>query len=527
MWWGVLSLGPLGALPRALARAGAATAVALALAALVGLGAVGDGSAGRLLGRPLPSFALSLLRGLTDVDGDGYSSLLAGGDCAPTDPAVHPGAAEIPGNGVDDNCLLGDAAGAAAGYAEAPPAAGPSPVSVALITVDTLRPDRMSAYGYGRETTPALAAWARGALRFDRAYTSGGWTTLALASLMRGVYPRRIRWTWHHETTAFRLLRAPFEGKLQGDEKLIGGFGLPLDDPRPTLATRLRLRGMRTVAVVDDGYSRLLSPGFGPDRGFERYVNVSDQGRGGDAAVTAEAVAALRGLEGGAAFFLWAHYFGPHDPAERHEGVPDFGESASDRYDHEVAATDRHVGALLAALGEVGGRQALAVIVASDHGEAIQGEMRGHGLSLHESVVRIPLWVRGPGFEPGALSSPVSLVDLAPTVLRWTATPAPAGLDGVALQALAAQGPWAPARTLLTDVWRFDPFGRVVLNLTGAVDGRRKLIFDLLGQGTSLVRPAGADAKETNLSPGETAPDMEAVVYRYLEAAGTSLDLVR
>ena len=112
-------------------------------------------------------------------------------------------------------------------------------------------------------------------------------------------------------------------------------------------------------------------------------------------------------------------------------------------------------------------------------------------------------------------------------MLRWTATPAPAGLDGVALQALAAQGPWAPARTLLTDVWRFDPFGRVVLNLTGAVDGRRKLIFDLLGQGTSLVRPAGADAKETNLSPGETAPDMEAVVYRYLEAAGTSLDLVR
>ena len=58
---------------------------------------------------------------------------------------------------------------------------------------------------------------------------------------------------------------------------------------------------------------------------------------------------------------------------------------------------------------------ALAVIVASDHGEAIQGEMRGHGLSLHESVVRIPMWVRGPGFEPGAVSSPVSLVDLAPT----------------------------------------------------------------------------------------------------------------
>jgi len=99
----------------------------------------------RLASRPFTGLALRTLRRLTDVDGDGHSATLAGRDCAPWDDAIHPGAPEVPGNGVDDNCLLGDAASAAAAHQEATPASGPSPLSVVVVTLDSLRADGVGA----------------------------------------------------------------------------------------------------------------------------------------------------------------------------------------------------------------------------------------------------------------------------------------------------------------------------------------------------------------------------------------------
>src|SRR5690606_28937573 len=136
-------------------------------------------------------------------------------------------------------------------------------MSVILITVDTLRPDRMGVYGAKRDTTPNLERWTAGALRFDRAYTAGAWTSLALSSLFRGVYPRRLSWTWVYETNKFRPVTRPFQGQLRKGEKARKVFGSPIHDPRLTLGHYLRRRGMATVAVVDDGHSMFLEPELG------------------------------------------------------------------------------------------------------------------------------------------------------------------------------------------------------------------------------------------------------------------------
>src|SRR5690606_8254541 len=131
-----------------------------------------------ILQRPLVGLTVRTLRYLTDFDRDGYSSLLGGGDCAPFDGAVHPGADEIPDNGLDDNCVGGDLPNGAIDHAS--PAVipeTPATLDVTIITIDPPRADHTSLSGYERDTTPALPAWAETATRFQRAYTAGPWTS--------------------------------------------------------------------------------------------------------------------------------------------------------------------------------------------------------------------------------------------------------------------------------------------------------------------------------------------------------------
>jgi hypothetical protein len=148
-----------------------------------------------LTSRPFSSLALRTLEASVDFDQDGHAALFGGGDCAPFDPSVHPGRSEVPGNGIDDNCRRGDAPSRRESEKDVLLPEGPAPRSVVLITIDTLAARRMSLYGAKRKTTPELERWAEDAVVFQRAYSSGGWTSLAIPSLFRGLYPRRLRWT--------------------------------------------------------------------------------------------------------------------------------------------------------------------------------------------------------------------------------------------------------------------------------------------------------------------------------------------
>ena len=424
-----------------------------------------------LVARPWVGLALHVERTLLDFDGDGYSSLLGGGDCAPFDPNISPGATEIPGNGIDDNCLLGDAPSEREATREVSLPTAPSPVDVVLITLDATRPDHTGMYGYQRDTTPNLTRWARHALRFDHAYSAGAWTSISMSSMLRGVYPRRIHWTRLYETDAFRLLRGPPVPQLRPGERIRLMFGLPIEDPRPTLAEWLHRRGMTTAAVVDGGYSQFLSAKFGMGAGFDRFVDEFPGGVRGDKMVADEAIRTLGALPAGRPFFLWIHFFGPHEAGEKHPEVPDYGPGNDNDYDHQIAFADLQAGRVLEALRARPSTRPLAILVSSDHGEHVE-PARYHGTDLYECSIRVPLLIEAPGFSAGHTGRLASLVDIMPTVLGLTSTPPPPGMDGVDLA--LRDGP----RVLIAENWRYDGPGNVQLDQVAAFDGTRKFVID-------------------------------------------------
>jgi arylsulfatase A-like enzyme len=437
--------------------------------------------------RPWPAMVLAASRDAFDFDRDGYSSLLGGGDCAPWNPRVHPGAPEIPDNGIDDNCAMGDGHRKVAQSAEVPLPTKPSPLDIVLITVDSLRRDRVGVYTPGgapprRVLTPSLDVWARHGTIFDRAYTPGGWTSVALPALMRGVYARRLHWRRFYQTSNGRLLRAPLAPQMAPGETPVWLFAFPSDDAHVPLPRWLARRGMYTAAVVDDGPGEILRRGTGIDVGFDTYtlVNPGATTAHDDSDTASLAIAALQHMPPGKRFFLWVHFFGVHGPNERHVGIPVYGQSVADGYDHEIRYLDPHLGRLLAALDAR--KATTAVFVTSDHGEELPKGGRHHGYSLVEELIRVPLIAQVPGWPVGEVSALVSLLDLTPTILALTGTPGPSDLDGIDI-APFAKGASAPPRVLLSDTWRFDVDQRLIADLVAAYDGRRKVLVDELGHG--------------------------------------------
>ncbi len=498
--------------------------LALLLLAAVPLLTLGE-SAPRTLqafaARPWPATVLSASRDLLDIDRDGYASLLGGGDCAPLDPRVHPGAPEIPDNGIDDNCAMGDAHRKTTADAQAALPTDPSPLDVVLITIDSLRRDRVGIYdppgSRKRRLTPSLDAWARRATVFTHAYTSGAWTSLALPSLMRGVYPRRLRWTRFYETSQHRLLRNPLAPQLRPGETPAWLFAFPTTDPHVPLARWLARRGMRTLAVIDDGQSEILRPGTGIEDGFDSYhqVNPGATVLHDDADTASTAIWELAHAPHDKRLFLWVHFFGVHSPDTQHLGTPVYGTSVADRYDHEVRYMDSQLGRLLAVLAR---RPRTAVFVTADHGEELDRGIRHHGYSLVEQLIRIPLIAYVPGWPVGPVDPLVSLVDLMPTILALTDTPAPGDLDGLDLQEVLAH-PSGKPRILLSDTWRFDVNEHLIADLVTAYDGRRKVLFDELGHAFSQFDQTGQVPGAKPLLTPATDP-LARLALAYLEDTG-------
>ena len=511
-------------LPRLTVGWAATSAAAFICGALLRPGA----AAQHLLGQPWTRTLLGAGRALLDVDRDGYAALFAGGDCAEFDARVHPGAREIPGNGVDDNCAYGDARRAPERPEAATMPERPPEVDVVLVTVDSLRADHLQLDGVphrlGRDTTPNLRRWARGAVVFRNAYSPGAWTSVALSSLMRGVYPRRLSFALFYETNRQRLLRSPAHKRLAPGEAIIKAFPLPAEDGHPTLAGWLRHRGMFTQAVVDDGYSQVLERNTGIGQGFEAYIKVDalPPARRDDRGAVDLAIRRLDSVASGRRFFLWLHLFGPHSPSERHPGVARYGPREVDGYDHEIRFLDQELGRFLEAVGKR--KSPTMVILTSDHGEVFQGESRMHGFKMSKQDIHVPLLVRTPGWGPRVIDQPVTTLDVMPTVLAITGTPIPAGLDGVDLARWGAQRQPTEARVLLSDTWQYAPDGSCFNEKIAAYDGQRMLVLDRkththrsydMGDGRWVPDPRAADA----------AGPLREALGRYVEETGGALDL--
>ena len=169
-------------------------------------------------------------------------------------------------------------------------------------------------------------------------------------------------------------------------------------------------------------------------------------------------------------FLLWVHLFEPHSPYTPEAGLASTPASVLDRYDAEVTTADREVGRLLDRLGP---ERPVLVVVAGDHGEAFgeHGEI-GHSIFVYDTTLRVPLFVRAPGLDPSVVSTPVTLADVAPTILELAGQAALDG-DGVDLTGAMRGDPlrarelyaesfapfldfgWSPLRALRTGPWKF------------------------------------------------------------------------
>ncbi|MBP9085771.1 MAG: sulfatase-like hydrolase/transferase [Kofleriaceae bacterium] len=342
-----------------------------------------------------------------DFDRDGYASVLGGGDCNDRDPSVHPGAVDVPGDSVDQNCIGGDAVAIAPllnpqgpQFAVLPPSV-PRDARILLITVDTTRADHLGAYGYARATSPNLDQLGAQGTVFSNAWAHAPATYFSMPAILTGRMP----------------LRVAVGAQLDGSAIVAPAAH--------TIAESLHPLGFTTGAIVNLPY---FDRARGLDQGFDDYDNenaalnahigVGNAIGSSSAEQTAKALAFVDKYQD-RKWFLWVHYFDPHFQYVRHPGPAPFGSRPIDLYDGEIRYTDAAIGKLLSGLRDRGLSEKTAVIVTSDHGESFgdHGELF-HGGQLYAPQAKIPLLMRVPGLAPRRSTTPVGHIDILPTIVN-------------------------------------------------------------------------------------------------------------
>lgn len=281
--------------------------------------------------------------------------------------------------------------------------------NILLITVDTLRPDRVSAYSNKYLHTPNIDSLATKGVVFERAFAHVPITLPSHASILLGLNPPshgvrdNARFRVNPElTTLAEILRA--EGYATG--AFVGAF--PLD-------SRFGLN--QGFDVYDDLFPAQPSLPFTfSERRAEIVIN--------------SALSWLEGQKG--PWFCWLHLWDPHSPYL----PPEFylKRFPNDPYTAEVAYVDDQLGRLLAFLAETKQTAETLIIFTADHGESLSehGELT-HGYFIYNSTLWVPLIISGPGIKPGRVSEFVSHVDLLPTVCDWLGIKKPALVEGTSL----------------------------------------------------------------------------------------------
>ena len=333
-----------------------------------------------------------------------------------------------------------------------------------VVSLDTVRSDRLPAYGYEAGETPVLDDLAGESLLFERAYSPVPLTGPAHASLFTGLLPpdHGIR-----DNAGYRL------GEL------------------PTVAGLFRDAGFRTAGFVS---SFVLRSETGLDRGFELWDDDLDVGPQATIAeiqrpgpvTTERAIRWLREREPDEKLFLFLHLYDPHAPYSPPEP---FRSRLPDPYDGEIAFVDAAIGQLRQALRETGRWGDATFVVLSDHGEGLgdHGEDE-HGILLYREAIQVPLILKLPGNDRAGerVPRPVLLTDVAPTLLEIAGLARPEGLDGASL----LDGVPGAARALYGE--SFHPRLRFGWSeLTSLIDGRWHYIHGPAPELYDLVEDPG------------------------------------
>lgn len=335
-----------------------------------------------------------------DSDGDRHAWAFGGDDCDDTRSDVHPGAADVEGDGVDADCFAGDGAPDVAPRGEGALVSLPRRYNVLLVTIDTLHRGHLGVNGYTRPTSPHIDAFAQTAVQFEHVVPQSSRSVLSIPAMLTGLYASEIG---------------------RGDQS----FWPEILPENETFAESVTRAGYRTEAYVGTNYFTRLQGFY---QGFA-HVQESDRLRSPRAEPVDQTIEALSRFQatptpGTGSWLLWTHLMNVHEPY-LDDGTPSrFHSDVVSHYDTEIALADVEFGRLMDALDASGMRDDTVVILASDHGEAF-GDHNGiffHASSLYEDQLASMLFVRVPGQgQPGArVSSPVGLLDVAATILNVT-----------------------------------------------------------------------------------------------------------
>ena len=334
----------------------------------------------------------------------------------------------------------------------------PAPRNLLLITLDTMRADRLPVYGFQGVETPALDRIAADGLVFEEAYAAVPLTLPSHASILTGLYPPRL---------GVRDNASP-----------------PLSDQFTTLAEALQKHGLRTAAFVASG---VLSPGRGLAQGFEHYSDSAPthcpgapaRRRAGE--VTDDALNWLA-ANGEAPFFVWMHLFDTHRPYDLPD---DYKDRHLDPYLDAIAYEDSQIARVLDNLDARGLTQKTVIVVVGDHGESMGGHgEESHGLFVYQEALRVPFIVRGPGVSPRRATSVARLVDVTPTVLNLFGVTATTAMDGVSLAGAGARQNDDPplevyAESMYAQRFGWSPLRSLRADRYKLIDASRPELFDL------------------------------------------------
>ncbi|QDU67801.1 sulfatase [Engelhardtia mirabilis] len=355
-------------------------------------------------------------------------------------------------------------AGDPAAAASAP--AGPERPNVVYVVVDTLRADALSCYGYPRPTTPVLDAIAGEGTRFADFSSAAPWTKPSTATLLTGLYPGRHGALFH-------------------------GASVRIPKGERSLAEVFRDAGYRTAGFVTNPNVKRV---FGFDRGFDDFFDSPVEDTLRRASIRASWIGALASalsrhqfnwkyendvrqlnrhvrrwldVQGDEPYFLYLHYIDPHAPYappaefrrmfENDHGIVLHNERkrlvGRDLYDAEIRYADTGLGELIETLRGLGKWDETLFVLTSDHGEEwFEFDEQGHGYSLYQPVVGVPLIMHGPGVAAGlVVDTPVQMVDLPATVCDLAGLGIEQLGDGKSFAAATTDAAWTDRELLFLE----------------------------------------------------------------------------